>query len=61
MLGVKLKELLLFDDDVQEKKPNLKHKGQRKAYGCMISKDIGCTISVTICVFIVMKTLRHQL
>ncbi|MEI6140440.1 MAG: DUF1848 domain-containing protein [Mariniphaga sp.] len=41
LLGVKPKELLLFGEDAQEKKPNLKDKGQRKACGCMISKDIG--------------------
>ncbi len=41
LLGVKPKVQLLFGEDVQEKKPNLKDKGQRKACGCMISKDIG--------------------
>jgi len=41
LLGVKPKEQLLFGEEVQLKKPNLKDKGQRKACGCMISKDIG--------------------
>lgn len=41
LLGVKPTEQLLFGEDVQAKKPNLKDKGQRKACGCMISKDIG--------------------
>lgn len=41
LLGVKPKEQSLFGEEVQTKKPNLKDKGQRKACGCMISKDIG--------------------
>ena len=41
LLGVKPKEQLLFGGEVQSKKQNLKDKGQRKACGCMISKDIG--------------------
>ena len=41
LLGVKPKEQLLFGEEVLVKKPNLKDKGQRKACGCMISKDIG--------------------
>jgi len=41
LLGVKPQEQLLFGDEVLIKKPNLKDKGQRKACGCMISKDIG--------------------
>ena len=41
LLGVKPKEQLIFDEEVLVKKPNLKDKGQRKACGCMISKDIG--------------------
>ena len=40
-LGLKPEEPSLFGDAVQTKKPNLKDKGQRKACGCMISKDIG--------------------
>jgi len=41
LLGVRPKEQLLFGEEVLGKKPNLKDKGQRKACGCMISKDIG--------------------
>ena len=41
LLCIKPTEQLLFGEDVQTKKPNLKDKGQRKACGCMISKDIG--------------------
>ena len=41
LLGVKPKDQLLFGEEVKVKKPNLKDKGQRKACGCMISKDIG--------------------
>ncbi|MCX6239552.1 MAG: DUF1848 domain-containing protein [Bacteroidia bacterium] len=41
LLGIKPKEQLLFSEEVQSKRPNLKDKGQRKACGCMISKDIG--------------------
>jgi len=41
LLGVKPKEQLLFDEAIPVKKPNLKDKGQRKACGCIISKDIG--------------------
>ena len=41
LLGVKSKEQLLFGEEVHLKKINLKDKGQRKACGCMISKDIG--------------------
>jgi DNA repair photolyase len=41
LLGIKPKEQLLFGEEDQSKKPNLKDKGQRKACGCMISKDIG--------------------
>ena len=41
LLGVKPREQLLFGGEFQVKKPNLKDKGQRKACGCIISKDIG--------------------
>lgn len=41
LLGIKPTEQLLFGEDVQTKKPNLKDKGQRKTCSCMISKDIG--------------------
>lgn len=41
LLGVKPKEQLLFGKEAPVKKPNLKDKGQRKACGCIISKDIG--------------------
>ena len=41
LLGVKPKEQLMFGEDVQVKKKNLKDKGQRKTCGCIISKDIG--------------------
>jgi len=41
LIGVKSKEHLLFGDEAQVKRPNLKDKGQRKACGCIISKDIG--------------------
>lgn len=41
LLGVKPHEQLLFGEEAPVKKPNLKDKGQRKACGCMISKDIG--------------------
>ena len=41
LLGVKPKEQLFFGEEVLVKKPNLKDKGQRKACGCIISKDIG--------------------
>lgn len=41
LLGVKPQEQLLFGEDVQVKKKNLKDKGQRKTCGCIISKDIG--------------------
>ena len=41
LLGVKPKEHLLFDEEIQTKRANLKDKGQRKICGCMISKDIG--------------------
>jgi len=40
-LGLKTEELSLFGETIQTKIPNLKDKGQRKACGCMISKDIG--------------------
>ena len=40
-LGVKPKERSLFLEEVPEKKPKLKDKGQRKACWCMIGKDIG--------------------
>lgn len=38
---LKPEEQLLFSDDVPKKRRNLKDKGQRKACGCIISKDIG--------------------
>lgn len=41
LLGLKPEELSLFGEAIQKKNPNLKDKGQRKACGCMISKDIG--------------------
>lgn len=41
LLGVKPQEQLLFGNEVPVKKPNLKDKGQRKACGCIISKDVG--------------------
>ena len=41
LLGVKPREQLMFGDEVQAKRPNLKDKGQRKTCGCIISKDIG--------------------
>ena len=41
LLGVKPKEQLLFGKEIPVKKTNLKDKGQRKACGCIISKDIG--------------------
>ncbi len=41
LLGVKPEEKLLFGEEVQTKRTNLKDKGQRKICGCMISKDIG--------------------
>jgi len=41
LIGVKPQDQLLFDEAIPVKKPNLKDKGQRKACGCMISKDIG--------------------
>ena len=41
LLGLKPEEPSLLGEAVQTKKPNLKDKGQRKACGCMISKDIG--------------------
>jgi hypothetical protein len=41
LLGVKPKEHLLFGEEAQSKRANLKDKGQRKICGCMISKDIG--------------------
>jgi len=41
LLGVKPQEQLLFGEEVPVKKSNLKDKGQRKACGCIISKDIG--------------------
>jgi DNA repair photolyase len=41
LIGVNPDEQHLFGEEVQTKKPNLKDKGQRKACGCMISKDIG--------------------
>ena len=40
-LGIKPKHQFLFGEEDQLKKPNLKDKGQRKACGCIISKDIG--------------------
>ncbi len=40
-LGLKPKELSLFDEEDKAKKQNLKDKGQRKACECIISKDIG--------------------
>jgi len=40
-LGLKPEDQLLFGDEVLQKKRNLKDKGQRKACGCIISKDIG--------------------
>ena len=40
-LGIKTKEQTLFGEEVSVKKTNLKDKGQRKACGCIISKDIG--------------------
>jgi len=41
LVGVSLKEPLLFSEEVQVKSPDLKDKGQPKACGCIISKDIG--------------------
>ncbi len=41
LLGVKPREQLLFGEEVPGKKSNLKDKGQRKACGCIISKDTG--------------------
>jgi len=41
LLGVKPKEQLRFGEEVQLKRPHLKDKGQRKACGCIMSKDIG--------------------
>jgi len=40
-LGLKPGDQLLFSDEVVQNKRNLKDKGQRKACGCIISKDIG--------------------
>ena len=40
-LGLKPKNQLLFNDETPTKRPNLKDKGQRKACGCIVSKDIG--------------------
>ncbi len=41
LLGVRPKEQLLFGEEGLVKKPNLKDRGQRKACGCITSKDIG--------------------
>ena len=41
LLGVKPMEKLMIGEEVPVKKTNLKDKGQRKACGCIISKDIG--------------------
>jgi DNA repair photolyase len=40
-LGVSTNNLPIFREEVIEKRPGLKDKGQRKACGCIISKDIG--------------------
>jgi DNA repair photolyase len=40
-LGVSTNNLPLFREEVTGKRPGLKDKGQRKACGCIISKDIG--------------------
>ena len=41
LLGIKSSGTILFGDQIQIRKPNLKDKGQRKACGCIVSKDIG--------------------
>jgi DNA repair photolyase len=41
LLGIKSKGQTLFEKEASVKKTNLKDKGQRKACGCIISKDIG--------------------
>ena len=41
LLGVAPAEQLLFGKEIRSGKPKLKDKGQRKACGCVISKDIG--------------------